>query len=423
LEKSLKKALVISPHFPPINAPDMQRIRMSLPYYKESGWDLEVVTVNPKFIEGFRDEFLNDTLPAQLKVHYVSALPTWLTRKVGLGSLSIRSFLFYFLKVNKLLKKEYFDLVFFSTTMFHVGALGAYWKWRFKIPFVVDLQDPWRNDFYIDKPKSEQPSKFWFAYQLLKWTEAIALPKCAGLMAVSEGYLTEIKTRYPSIKNFPMDVIPFGASIFDFELVKKKGIKGFNWNKGTNEVKNVVYVGAITLAFIPVIEVFFTELLKDREALSNYHFYFLGTSYSISESAPLVGQLAERLGIAEFVTEQTNRIPYFQTLATLQQADILFIPGSIDQDYNASKVYNAILSGTPIFSIFHNKSDVKRIIEKSNSGIVVGFDQLEDLPNNVEMQIQSFYELNHSSIKSTIPNEILAEYRTKQQCELFNKCI
>ena len=414
------KLLLISPHFPPINAPDMQRVRMSLPFYRKHGLEADVVTVNPKYIEGFRDEYLSETIPEEITVHYVNALPTWITRKAGLGSLSLRSLLFYFFKVNKLLKQGNYDLVFFSTTMFHVGVLGAFWKWRFKIPYVVDLQDPWRNDFYLDKPKSERPPKFWFAHKLLSWTEAIAIPKSAGIMSVSPGYLTEIITRYPSTESLPMKVIPFGATNIDFELVKRKRIVGFEFRKN---VKNVVYVGAITSSFIPVIEAFFNVLLNEKEKLSKYHFYFIGTSYSVRDSIPLVSDLSVKLGMSDFVTEQTKRIPYFQTLATLQNADILFIPGSLDKDYNASKVYNAILSKTPIFSIFNNKSEVKQIIEKSGSGKVIGFDNFSNLQTIIADEISSFYDLLSHIRKSKIPEEILAEFRVKQQSDFFNLCL
>ncbi len=416
----MKKALFISPHFPPINAPDMQRVRMSLPFYKQHGWEAEVVTVHPNYVEGFKDEFLCDTIPDDVKIHFVKALPTWLTRKVGLGSLSIRSLLFYFLTVNKLLKRGNYDLVFFSTTMFHVGVLGAFWKWRYKIPFVVDLQDPWRNDFYLNKPKSERPHKFWFAHKLLSWTEAVAIPKSDGIMSVSQGYLTEISRRYPSTESLPMKVIPFGATNIDFELVKRKSIVGFEFREN---VKNVVYVGAITSSFIPVIEAFFNVLLNKRENLAKYHFYFIGTSYSVSLSVPLVSELAVKLGMSDFVTEQTKRIPYFQTLATLQNADILFIPGSLDEDYNASKVYNAILSKTPIFSIFNNKSEVKQIIERNGSGKVIGFDNLSNLQTIIADEISSFYDLLNHSRESKIPEEILAEFRVKQQSDFFNLCL
>ncbi len=419
----MKKVLIISPHFPPVNAPDMQRIRMSIPFYRDFGWDVEVVTVKPKYIEGFRDQLQEKTIPENIKVHYVEALPLWLTRKFGLGSLSIRAFVFYFLKLNQILKKEKYDLIYFSTTMFHVGALGAYWKKCYGIPYIIDLQDPWRNDFYLDKPRAERPPKFWFAYQLLKWTEAIGIPNCSGVISVSEGYFKQLQERYPTSISTPMKVIPFGASKLDFEIAKNENLIGFQFDNGKKSIKNVVYVGAITPSFIPILRAFFKALLENSDTISNYHFYFIGTSYSTAKTEPLVSQLAVSLGISNIVTEQTERIPYFEALATLTNADIIFIPGSLDFDYNASKVYNAILSKTPIFSIFHNQSEVKKIIEKSNSGVVIGFNDLEDLEQNIKTQIIEFLQLSTEKRKTNIPREILAEFRTEEQCLFFNQSL
>jgi hypothetical protein len=401
----------------------MQRVRMSLPYYRNFGWDVEVVAVNPKFIEGFKDEMLLKTIPRDIIIHQVNAFPAWLTRKIGLGSLSIRALLFYFFKVNSILKNSKFDLIFFSTTMFHVGVLGPYWKKRFNVPFVVDLQDPWRNDFYLDKPRCERPPKFLFAYTLLKWSEAFSIPRSDGLMSVSEDYLLELKTRYKTIRNLPMSLIPFGSSGGDFEFLSMEKIQGYNFRKHPKLTKNVVYIGAITPSFIPVIRTFFDVLIKNSFCFSDYHFYFLGTSYSVFKPIPLIRNLALEMGINEYITEVTERIPYFQTLATLKEADLIFIPGSIDESYNASKVYNAILSRTPIFSIFHNKSEVKKIIEFSNAGVVIGFNDLYDLQHSLSCRISEFQNMSLDCRDIQIPLDILASGRTKAQCDFFNQVI
>jgi hypothetical protein len=306
--------------------------------------------------------------------------------------------------------------------MFHVGVLGPYWKWRFKVPFVVDLQDPWRNDFYLSKPKSERPAKFWLAYLLLKWTEQIAIPRCDGIISVSQGYLDEIKNRYHEVKNLSMDVIPFGASLLDFEIVKTKKFE-FSFLKSQQDKIKVAYIGAITPAFIPIIRIFFNSFFKSIIDINKYHFYFIGTSYSTKMSSRLVEDLSRELGISKYVTERSERIPYFEALKFMQEVDILFIPGSIDKDYNASKVYNAIVSRTPIFSIFNNKSEVKKIIEKSKSGYVLGFDSLEDLQQNCNNAVQVFFSLHDKQKSYEIPLEILASHRTKQQSEFFTKAL
>ncbi len=349
----------------------MQRVRMSLPYYKEMGWDVEVITVDEQYIEGFRDDLLSETVPGNIIVHKIKAWPVSFTRKLGLSSLSIRSYFHFKRKGTQLLKNKKFDLVFFSTTMFHVCALGRYWKEKYNVPFIIDLQDPWRNDFYLNKTKSERPPKFWMAYNINKYLEAYTLPSAAGIMAVSQGYIDSVTNRYPILKDIPSAVIPFGCSLTDFKLVKRKGITPQIITKTNNSI-NVVYIGAVTKYFLPIIKAFFIAFNKTIKERDRYHFYFIGTNYTRGINFKPVEELAIEMCIQHLVTEVPDRIPYFSALAILLQADILFIPGSMDADYNASKVYNNILTLKPIYSIFNNRSLVKDVIEKSKAGIVVG---------------------------------------------------
>ena len=70
----VKTILIVSPHFPPINAPDHQRVRMALPFFKECGWEPVVLAVNPEHVEGVRDPLLAQTLPSDLRVVWTEAL-------------------------------------------------------------------------------------------------------------------------------------------------------------------------------------------------------------------------------------------------------------------------------------------------------------------------------------------------------------
>ncbi|XHR93523.1 hypothetical protein ACFJIV_24885 [Mucilaginibacter sp. UC70_90] len=62
-----KKLLIISPYFPPVNAADMQRVRMSLPYFAACGWEAEVVTIDDQYTDMAKDELLLQSLPRTLK--------------------------------------------------------------------------------------------------------------------------------------------------------------------------------------------------------------------------------------------------------------------------------------------------------------------------------------------------------------------
>src|SRR5690606_2574433 len=114
-----------------------------------------------------------------------------------------------------------FDLIYFSTTAFHVMALGPGWKRKFKVPFVLDIQDPWRNDFYLDKPASQRPPKFFIAYNIDKYLEAKTVPFADGIISVSKAYCDKFIKRYPAISEKMCRVITFGAAENDIAVLNK----------------------------------------------------------------------------------------------------------------------------------------------------------------------------------------------------------
>ncbi len=87
----MKNLLIVSPHFPPINAADHQRVRMALPWLREFGWEATVLAVEPEYVEGVRDECLVKTLPADIRVVRTGALSAKWTRWFGVGSLAYRA--------------------------------------------------------------------------------------------------------------------------------------------------------------------------------------------------------------------------------------------------------------------------------------------------------------------------------------------
>src|SRR5450759_5410895 len=103
----------------------MHRVRQTLPYLKEYGWLVEVIAVDQKYVEANSvDPLLSFTIPDDIPIHYVKASDVNKTRRFGLGSLSLRSYFHFREKGNELLRANKFDLVYFSTTAFHVMALG-----------------------------------------------------------------------------------------------------------------------------------------------------------------------------------------------------------------------------------------------------------------------------------------------------------
>ena len=143
-----RRALLVSPHFPPINAPDHQRVRSMLPYLTAMGWEVEVLCVDPARMDGARDELLERALPAGLRVHRCGAVSLKLARWLRCGQIGYRAYYHMRATGDRLLGTGRFDLVFFSTAIFEVLTLGPQWQRRFGVRFIVDLHDPWVTDYY-----------------------------------------------------------------------------------------------------------------------------------------------------------------------------------------------------------------------------------------------------------------------------------
>lgn len=378
-----KSLLIISPHFPPINGADMHRVRQSIGYFEQFGYIPTVVCVEPSKVETQKDMLLLKTIPENIAIIKVNAFSVSITRKFGLGALALRSIIFYFLKVNQLLKTKKIDLIYFSTTAFPVLVLGRYWKWKFGVPYIIDMQDPWHSDYYKNKPKNEQPAKYWFSYRLNKFLEPIAMKNVNGIVSVSAGYCEMLQNRYANIKPKMCTVIPFGAFEKDYEHIKTNNIK--------IDKTIIRYIGRggadMKIALQIIFSAFKIGLLKYEKLFSSIKIEFIGTSYAHTNGQKTIEPLAIEMGLQDYVEEYPERISYFDTLQKLNDADILIMPGSDDINYTASKLYPYILSKKPILAVFSNTSSVIQIIEATNAGEYVSFDsknlQINQLANEL----------------------------------------
>jgi hypothetical protein len=424
----LKRVLIISPYFPPVNTADMQRVRMSLPYYKEFGWDAEVVAVDPAYTDLPQDELLMESIPADIKIHYVKALSKKWTTKLGFGSISYRSYRAYRKKVIQLLKNGRFDLIYFSTTQFQICTLGAYWKKRFKAPYVIDLQDPWHSEYYRDKPRQQQPPKYWFSYRLNKFLEPIAMKQAGGLISVSAEYINEIKARYPQIKNIPEATITFAAPAQDIEIAAR--------NKGKFKpfldagFKNIVYIGRggmdMYKAIVPVFETLKKGIVEEPELFRKLKFYFIGTSYAPQGQAiPTILPLARQFGLGDQIIEIADRIGYYHTLVTLQQADALFIPGSDDPQYTASKIFPYLLTGKPLLAIFNAESPALGILDEYEAEHAYSYDRTPGIGEKIKDFLKKTInnKINSPVYNNAAVDKYSARMMAKRQCDLFNLTI
>lgn len=365
----MKRVLIVSPHFPPVNAPDCQRVRMSLPYYRAHGWEPVVLAVEPQHRADWHDDSLLASLPPDVTVHHCGALRREVTRFVGVNNLGLRCVVQLNRAAHQLLRREHFDLVFFSTTQYLVTPLGRLWQRRFGVPYVVDLQDPWRSDYY-DRPGAPRPPGGW-KYQFARFTawlfEEETFYGAAGLMSVSPHYFRDLRDRYSDRRLPPHHVIPFGAPQADFNVIDRPpaGTPPFVFPTG---VFNWVATGSLGGPFSHSLRVLCSALrqLRDRapELAARVRLHFIGTSYADpGQRGRAALPIAEAYGVGDLVTEMPQRVGYLDSLRLMRAADGLLLLGSDDRGYSPSKLYPYYLARRPLLALAHDGSLLQRLVE------------------------------------------------------------
>src|SRR5580693_336254 len=131
----MRKALVISPHFPPDSSAATHRVRLLAPYLSAWGWEPTVLTLDPSSYDGGLDPELLRTVPSSLRVVRCRAFPLRLTRRIGIGDLGLRSLLALYREASRLLEAERFDALFITIFPAYTALLGPWLSRRFKVPF------------------------------------------------------------------------------------------------------------------------------------------------------------------------------------------------------------------------------------------------------------------------------------------------
>jgi len=415
----MKRALIVAPHFAPINAPDGHRVRLNLPHYRKNGWAVEVLAVRPEHRPDWRDDSLLESLPADVPIHRCGAVPLRLARLAGVGTMGWRALPFLAARGSGLLARGKFDLVVFSTTQFNVLNLGPLWKAAFRKPFVVDLQDPWHNEYY-HRPGAPRPPGGWkyqLAYRQAKLEEPFCFRRAAGFTFVSEDYRRLLEERYPWFHEKPSVTLPFAAPVDDFSRLSPSRPAGPPFICRC--------VGALNPAFRTSLEIFFRTAAKaraERPADFPWRFEFIGTSYAGSgrKAEPLARQAAEAHGMADVTRESTDRVAYRESLRLMREADLLLVLGSDDAKYAPSRLATLSAAGRPVLAVGSKDSVLLRRAAEIPGVICAGYEK----PRGATIsEMEKLLMEGPPQKVPQLPEQFLPAALAARECELWRRAI
>ena len=415
----------------------MQRIRMSLPHYRAHGWEPVVLTLKDEFQDGVREPELLATLPPHVRIIRISAVPVRFARWFGLSNVGLRVLPFLLWHGSRLLRAEKFDLVFFSNTQFITFPLGRLWRKWFGVPYVIDIQDPWRTDYYERRGSRPPPGgwKYQFARFQAWLLEGWTFQRVSAVMSVSPGYLDALRSRYPSFASVPAEVIRFGGSREDLKQASSNQFAPPLFNRDHREI-HLLYTGASGPVMPHSLSVLFDGLRLYRERRPEHaarlRFHFIGTSYVAPGSGkPSVLPVAEACGVVDLVSEIPHRIGHLEALRWQQQADVLLLPGSSDFAYSPSKIYPYFLTGRPILGLVFRTSVMENLLDELGCPFLIRFAD-EESKEPAYAKLAAFFELAVANFpagsrpprnEELFRKKYLTEALTARQCELFDRAV
>jgi Glycosyl transferase 4-like domain len=426
----MRKVLIVSPRFPPKNAADIHRVRMSLPWYRRFRWAPTVLCVDPATADSVDDPLLAQTLPPDVPVTRVRAWSEETCRRFGFGELSYRSVVALYRAGCRMLAREKYDVVFFSTTVFLTFALGPLWKRRFGCKVVYDFQDPWYDERTI-YTRETVPGSWWkyrVGQRLARHLEKFALESADHVISVSPGYVSDLMRRYPWLDRAKFTILPFPGSRHDYDFIHRHAIKQRIFDPADRSL-HWVYAGRAGPDMDPVLRTLFQCLAharaRDPELGARLRVRFVGTNYaSAQRTFKLVEPLAREHGVADLVEELSERIPYFETLSLYEASDAVLLIGSTFSDYTASKLLSCVLSKRPILALLHRQSLASDLAARFANVFLATFDASPAEPDFQAQVLKGIAWLRSPSFDATAIDAQIkpwsAEESTRHQCEIFD---
>lgn len=370
----MQNVVIVTPHFPPATLAGVHRARHLAKHLPAFGWRPIVVRADERHYTEALDPALAVLVPSYVEQVKTPAFSAKLARAVGIGDVGLRGFIGFRAALDALAKAEPIDAVLITGSPFYPLLLARHVQEKWGIPVILDFQDPWVSAEGARRPRW---TKGWAAHRLAVALEPKALRYADFITSVSERQNDEMAERYPFIERSRMAAIPIGGDPDDFIFLRQSLPKDPHVQLRLG-LKHFIYVGAFLPRAEPLVRILFRALAALRAErpgiASTIKLTFVGTSNQPSGiGGGRVKPIAEAEGVGELVEEHAPRVPFFEALSLLSNADGLMMIGSDEPHYTASKIYPNLMAARPYLSIFHEASSAHAILSSAGGGAAFSF--------------------------------------------------
>jgi glycosyltransferase involved in cell wall biosynthesis len=373
----VKNVVIIAPDFTPSSYPPALRARFFAQHLREFGWNPIVLTTYPQNYEWTIDPENEKLLDPSLEIVRTSAWSIKWTRKMGFGDLAIRTLWSHWRALSRICGNRRIDLILISVPPNWQIALGRLAHMRFRIPYILDYNDPILSDYYWTLPKSKRPPKWALVHTIFRLLEPFALKKVDQVIGVDDSYLAGPFKNYKWLRGVKATPVAFGVEPADFEYVRQRPRPNplFTPRDG---LFHMSYVGRGGPDMISTLRALFTAVQRGRqkapEAYKPLRLHFVGTTYAPNARGHYqVLPVARECGVEDIVEERPGRVQHLDAIQILLDSDALVLLGSEAPHYTASKIFPYILAAKPLVAVFHEQSSAVKLLSETGAGKAVTF--------------------------------------------------
>lgn len=410
----MKRVLIISYAFPPLNVAGTFRPLRFVKYIKRFGWEVSVVTVRGRD-DLSHDESLLSEVPPDASVYHAgeidpfaffrrkisnskSAILSQRTKQRMIGILddikplvSIPDIQLYWvipviLKGITLMKNEPYDVILTTSPPPSTHLAGWFLSSFFDKPLVADFRDPWVDSFYFHTRNGA------LRKNVERWMEGLVINRARFVLANTDRNWELFRKRYP--QSSVRDKFVTLTNGFDKELIDS--VKPKNFGRFTICHTGVMYSDLDPYYFFQVLSRWLTMHNEGEDFRKSVQVLLLGTQDN------KIKQIVHDLNLDDCV-HIYPRVGRLEALAYMKGADLLLVNLGFKETISSTipgKLYDYLGAEKPILGFLPAKGSASEIVRKTNTGTVVS---IHDDRLAVEV-LDRYYECHRNKDISNIYN-------------------
>jgi glycosyltransferase involved in cell wall biosynthesis len=281
---------------------------------------------------------------------------------------------FAFAVGSRLLRRGDFSAIISSSSPYTAHLIGGLLKKRFDIPWVADFRDEWTTNPFMAEHIGNR-------IRIHQYLEQWVLRNADAVVSVSDEIAKNLASLAPESPATKFHAIYNGYDSEDFE--------GRRRAKGRRRRFRLSHVGSFYQECQPKDLFDALRILRGRspDVTDSLEINLVGRTDAIQNWQEIREEFGDVLRVL-------GRLPHDEAVEEMRDSDALFvtIPAMFGERGLAGKIFEYLAARRPILAVVPKESTAARVIEETESGVVVANNRPERVAETLEAMVAKWRE-------------------------------